>query len=540
MVNRIGIAIAGLWCWTSLGAVAAFGCSSIIVTKGASADGSVFVTYTCDWWGYAGLDYTPAADHQPGDSLRVAGGYIRQVPHNYTVIANRMNEHQVATSETTFDGRKELVNPGGYFFYEELMLVALERATTAREAILAIGALVKQYGYLATGETFSVCDPNEAWIMEIIGPGPGGSGAQWVALRIPDGYISCHANESRIGEFPLHDPENCLYSENVISFAVEKGYYDPKSGKPFRFCDAYGPPTLKSKRYCDTRVWSVFRRAAPSLHLSPDYHRGVEGAAPYPLWVKPDKKLALADVLGLMRDHYEGTEYDMTKGLEAGPFGNPNRYRPTSWEVDGVEYTWERPLSMNGVSHTYIAQLRNWLPDPIGAVLWYSVDDAFTDCFIPFYIPLLEIPEPFRVGGIDKFTWDSAWWTFNFVGNFAMNRWSAMIEDIQAVQRELEGNFIALQPAIEKTALELYKTDPALLSRYLTNNAVTNSTVVMKRWHELAEELIRKYNDGYILHQDGSAETPGYPEAWRRKLIEIYPDRFKLGPVEKGAQKTAR
>ncbi|MEW6754793.1 MAG: C69 family dipeptidase [Candidatus Latescibacterota bacterium] len=536
---RMAAAAAVVWLG-ALDAGEALACSSIIVTRGASADGSVFVTYTCDWWGYAGLEYTPAADHQPGDSLQVAGGWIPQVPHTYAVIANRMNEHQVATSESTFDGRPELVNPQGLFFYEELMRVALQRSRTARETILTIGDLVKRHGYLATGESFSITDPDEAWIMEIIGPGPGGTGAQWVAVRIPDGQISCHANESRIGEFPLDDPENCLYSDNVISSAVEKGYYDPRSGKPFSFRDAYAPATLESRHYCDTRVWSIYRRAAPSLDLSPDYHRGVEGSSPYPLWIRPDRKLSLPDVLALMRDHYEGTEYDMTQGPDAGPFCNPNRYRPTSWEVDGTKYAWERPLAMMGVSHTYIAQLRRWLPSPVGAVLWYSVDDPYTSCYLPFYVPLLEIPRAFRTGGIDRFTWDSAWWSFNLVGNLTAGRWSQMIGEVQAAQAELEGDFLALQPAVEKTAVELYGTNPALASRYLTRHAVVNSAVVMERWHELAGELIRKHNDGYLLHTDGSAETPGYPVEWLRRLVEQDPARFRIGPSDSTEHSTGR
>ena len=318
-------------------------CTNLLVTKGASEDGSVMITYTCDGEFHPILEYHPASDHGPNDSLEITDwsgkvrGKVKQVPHTYAVVG-LMNEYQLTIGETTFDGREELQNPDGLLEYWDMMQLALERAKTAREAIKVMTDMVEQYGYRSTGETFSIADPKEAWIMEMIGPDSGGHGAEWVALKIPDGYISCHANKARIGEFPLKDKKNCLYSSNVISFAIEKGYYDPKSGEPFRFCDAYCPPTPKNQRYADTRVWSIFRRAAPSQNFSPDYHRGVEGAKPYPLWIKPDKNLSVADVFSLMRDHYEGTPYDMTKGIDAGPYGSPDHWRPITWTVDSVEY----------------------------------------------------------------------------------------------------------------------------------------------------------------------------------------------------------
>ncbi|MFH1682152.1 MAG: C69 family dipeptidase, partial [Candidatus Eisenbacteria bacterium] len=318
-------------------------CTNLLVTKGASADGSVMITYTCDGEFHPRLHRQPAADHEPGDSIEIVDwsgnsrGKVAEVPHTYAVV-RLMNEHQLVIAETTFDGRKELVNPDGILHYWDLMQLALQRARTAREAIGVIAGLVEEYGYRSTGESFSIGDPHEAWILEMIGRGPEWKGAVWVAVRVPDGMISCHANRARIGAFPLDDPKNCIYSDDAVSLAVERGYYDPESGKPFRFDDAYCPATPKSLRYTATRVWSLFRRAAPSLELSPGRHRAEDGAEPYPLWIKPDRKLALTDVFDLMRDHYEGTELDMTVGADAGPFGSPDRSRPIAWTVDGVEY----------------------------------------------------------------------------------------------------------------------------------------------------------------------------------------------------------
>jgi dipeptidase len=499
-------------------------CSSIIVTKGASTDGSVFITYTCDWWAHGNLTYTPAADHQPGDSLRVGSGWIEQVPHTYAVMANRINEHQVATSETTFGGREELRDPDGLFFYSTLMHVALQRSKTARQAILVMGELLEKHGYNATGESFSICDPQEAWIMELIGTGPDGVGANWVARRVPDGYISCHMNKARIGAFPLDDPENCLYSENVVNFAIERGYYDPDSGQPFSFHDAYDPDTPKNRRYGGTRVWSVFRRAAPSQHFSPDYHRGVEGAKPYPLWIKPDSPIEYADILDLMRDHFNGTEYDMEMGVDAGPFGSPNRWRPITWSVDGEDYAWERPIATFNVSHTYVVQVRSWLPNQVGGVLWFSVDDPYTNCYVPMYVPMSEMPRPFVTGHRGEYSEDSLWWQFNFVSNYANLKYSYMIKEIQAVQRELEEEFIALQPAVEMTALELCETDPELATRYLTSYSVGQSELVLRRWQRLAKLLIRKYSDGYISDEKGNVVEPSYSEEYLRWVSQGHPE----------------
>ncbi len=512
---------------------AADNCSSFLVTKGASKDGSVMITYSCDGEFLPHLEYIPAQDHKPDSTIEIRGrnskirGEVKQVPHTYAVVG-LMNEYQLAIGETTFGGRRELRNPDGLLHYFFLMRLALQRAKTAREAIKVVASLVEEYGYASTGESFSIADPDEAWIMEMIGPGPGGKGAHWVALRIPDGYISAHANMSRIGEFPLDDPENCMYSENVISFAEQKGYYTKESGKPFSFRYAYDPPQPSSLRTCAARVWSMFRRSAPSLNLSPDFQRGVKGATPYPLWIKPDQKLSLHDVMNIMRDHYEGTEFDMTKGIDAGPFGCPVRFRGLTWEVDDVKYSWERPISTQQTGFSFVSQSREWLPDAIGGVYWYGVDDTYTTCYIPLYCSIQDLPEPFTVGDLQKFSWDSAWWVFNFVANYANLKYSSMVKDIQAVQKALEGQFLSLQPAIEKTALDLYKIDQKPMVQFLTNYSVSQGEMVVKRWIELGEHLLTKYNDGYVKDERGRPREMGYPSEWLKEVLKSKPEQFKL------------
>ncbi len=508
-------------------------CTNLIVTKGASADGSVTVTYTCDGEFHPRMRYYPAEDHEPGSVVEIKDwsgkvlGTVSQVPHSNAVL-HLMNEYQLVIGETTFGGREELENPEGLLHYWWLMRLALERARTAREAIDVMAGLVDEYGYQSTGESFSIADPNEAWLMEMIGPGPGGKGAQWVAMRVPDGYVCAHANMSRIGEFPLDDPENCLYSENVISFAVEKGYYDPGLGEPFRFNHAYNPPHPEMLRYAATRVWSLFRRVAPSNEWPVDYNRGVQGAERYPLWIKPEKKLSTTDVFALMRDHYEGTAFDMTQGIDAGPFGCPNRWRPMTWETGGDTYTWERPISTQQTGFSYVSQSRSWLPDGIGGVLWYGVDDTYTTCYVPLYCGIEDVPKSFNTGSLGEFSWDSAWWVFNFVANYANLKYSYMIKDIQAVQSDLESTFLSLQPVVEKNAVELAKKNPELLTRYLTDYSVGNAEKMVERWRELGEFLVCKYNDGYVKDENGRPQEVGYPEAWLEKVMSSRPEQFKL------------
>ncbi|MEN6449245.1 MAG: C69 family dipeptidase [Thermoguttaceae bacterium] len=530
----------------ALAVLPAAACTSILVSRGASVDGSVMITYCCDEAGhYCTLSILPAADHKPGEMIEVKPrqeakatrgkqGRIPQVPHTYQVFSNLMNEHQVSMSETTFGGRHEAINPDGLFTYETLMSLGLQRARTAREAIRVMTQLVDKYGYGDEGESISVADPNEAWILEIVGSGQGGKGAVWVAARVPDGSISCHCNQARIGEIPRNDPANWLYSDNVESFAVSKGWYNPKSGEPFRFFDAYCPPSPMMRRVCDTRVWSILRRAAPSQHFSPDYHRAKPGSKPYPLFVKPDAKLSTADVFALVRDHFEGTEFDMTKGPDAGPYGLPRRWRPLAWKVDGVQYAWERPISTQQTGFTSVTQSRSWMPDAVGGVVWYGLDDSYTSCFVPFYCGIDALPPSFTGGSIQKFSWDSAWWVFNFTANYAYGRYSLVVPEIRAAQKDIESNLSAIQPAVEKTAVELINTSPTLSTRYLTDYSVMHAEQTVVRWRALAEHLVTKYNDGYVRGPDGKYPDIGYPDAWLRRVLRERPEQYRV-PKEKPA-----
>ena len=516
----------------SLISISVHSCTNLLVTKGASKDGSAFLVYTNDGeWLYR-LSNTPAQDHDPLDSITFPGGRdgvegkIHQVPHTYAVIGFQMNEHQLAVGETTFTGREELWNHSKYLQYWHLMSLALRRAKTAREAVEVITSLVDQYGYGSEGESFSLVDPNEAWILEMIGTGTGGEGAVWVAMKIPDGYISAHANMARIGEFPLDDPENCLYSDNVIRFAVEKGYYFPGSREPFRFNEAYNPPSPDRLKYCESRVWSIFRRSAPSLDLSSDYCRGVEGAERYPLWVKPDEKLGVADVMSLVRDHYEGTPFDMTRNLVAGPFGTPNRWRPLYWDDDkDNRYSWERPISTYNTAFSFIGQMRSWLPDDVGGICWFGVDDTYFTCYVPIYVGNTSIPGPFTIGDINKFSRESMWWTFNFVSNFANLKYSYMIKDIQKVQSALEAKIISQQDSIAEAAVRL---DPGKRAEMLTDYSNNLGKEVHQQWLALGEALITKYNDGYVKDKNGKINEVGYPDEWKDEINRVYPDKFKI------------
>jgi dipeptidase len=508
-----------------------FPCTSIIVTKGASVDGSVIITYSCDGEFLPRLRLYPAADHGVGEKAEIMGfrgkrGEIPEVAHTYKVL-DLMNEFQVAIGETTFDGRLELVNPAGLLDYPQLMVLALQRAKTAREAIKVMTDLVEEYGYESSGESFSIADKDEAWIMEMIGTGQGGHGAIWVAQRIPDGMICAHANMSRIGEFPLQDPENCLYSKNVVSFAMEKGYYNPKSG-PFNFSLVYNPPTEQQVKYSARRVWSIFRRAASSLDLSPDYSSSVKNTKPYPLWIKPDRKLSVRDVMALHRDHYEGTPFDMTKDLTAGPFGAADRWRPISWKVDGQDYSWERPISAQQVAFIFVSQARSFVPDAVGGVYWYGMDNPFTNFFVPLYTSITDIPEAYTKGSMQAFSRDSAWWTFNFVANYANLRYSDMIYDIQKVQKEIEDLEFNLQPAIEQAALNLNSPNPQMIPGLLTRYCLSNAQMNLDRWWKLADFLITKYNDGYVHGEQGRPLEIGYPEKWLREEIKKNPEKFTL------------
>ncbi len=507
-------------------------CTSILVTKGASKDGSTMISYSCDGEFHPRPRIIPAADYQPGEMAELMGwrnakGKIPQVAHTYKVVG-LINEFQLALGETTAGGRPELVDEESLFDYYPLMLITLQRAKTAREAIDVMTSLVEQYGYASEGESISIADKEEVWLFEIFGTGKGTKGAVWVAIRIPDGKICATANMARIGEFPLNDPENCRYSKNAISFAIEKGYYNPKSKIPFSFTQTYNPPTEEQTRYSLRRVWSIFHRVAPSLHLSPDYSSSKKNATPYDLYITPDQKLSVRDVIALHRDHYEGTEFDMTQDVTAGPFGAPDRWRPMKWEVEGKKYSWERPIATQQAGFVFISQSRAHVPDEIGGINWFGFDNPYTNVFVPFYTSITELPECYTTGTLQQFTRDSAWWAFNFVANYANLRWNYMIKDIQKVQQEIEDLQFNLQPAIEATAQALLKTNPQLVPTYLTNYCTANAETAIKKWWRLADFLVTKYNDGYIQNEKGRPEEVGYPEKWLKNEVKVYPEKKRL------------
>jgi dipeptidase len=514
---------------------AAQACTSIVVSRGASKDGSVMVTYSADAPFMPRLLRVPGGTFPAGTMVEVRGweddevrGKVKQAERTYTVVG-LMNEHQLSLGETTTGGRSELVNPKGQLDYDGLMLLTLQRAKTAREAIEIIDSLCREYGYGSSGETFSIADKNEAWIMELIGKGPGQKGIVWVAARVPEGMITSHANMSRITTFPLNEPENWRYAPDMISFAIEKGFYKTESGKPFSFRDAYHPHQgPDQKRACAGRVWSICRRAAPSGHFSEAYFRGVEGAEDYPLFIKPDQPLSVQDVMALMRDHYEGTPYDMTKGVDAGPFGSPLRLRDLAFSVDGKGYMWERPISTQQAGFVVVTQSRKDLPDAIGGVTWFTPDEASTSCFTPLYCSIDAVPEAFARGDYHKFTWDSAWWVTNLVSNLAYDRWSRVFPDIQQAQRSQESTLLKMQPVIEETAAKLAAADPALMKSFLTNYSVSTGDAVFRHWQELASAILTKHVDGYMKDPGGTPKAPGYSQDWLREVVKRRPDQFKL------------
>ncbi len=515
-----------------------FPCTSILVSKGASKKGAPMISYSCDGEFHPHLRITPAAKYKPGEMVEIRGwrgvlGKIPQVPETYKVIG-LMNEYQLAIGETTFGGRKELISNKGVFHYYPLMRIALQRAKTAREAIKVMTTLVEKHGYRSEGESISIADKHEAWLMEIVGPGKDGIGAIWVAIKIPDGMVSATANMSRIHEFPLNDPENVLYSENVISYAVEHGYYDPEKDGAFSFSKAYNPPTEEQIRYSARRVWSVFRRISPSKKISPEYSNGNTKLKPFDLYIKPDTKLDVRDVIALHRDHYENTKFDMTKDLVSGPFESPDRWRPMKWKVDGKLYAWERPIATQQAGFVYVSESREYVPDEIGGVVWYGMDNPYTNVFVPIYTSVNELPRSYTIGSLKQYTRDSAWWAFNFVANYANLRYSYMIKDIQKVQKEIEDLEFDLQPAIEHTAEYLLRTNKELVDDYLTKYSVENAETIVKKWVALGDFLITKYNDGYIQDEKNRPQEIGYPDKWLKKEAKEKRKQHKLTETRDG------
>jgi dipeptidase len=519
-------------------------CTNFLITCGASLDGSTMVTYAADAHVlYGELYYTPAGRHVPGAKLDIyewdTGKYlgkIDQAPQTYTVVGN-MNQFQVAIGETTFGGRSELRDPKGIMDYGSLIYVTLQRAKTARQAIEVMVDLANTYGYYSSGESLSISDPKEVWLMEMISKGPDHKGIAWVARKIPDGYISAHANNARIRKFPMNDPDT-IFAPDVISFARSQGYFSG-SDNEFSFADAYAPLDFGAVRFCDARVWSMFRRAKPSAKFADDWVMGSDDAEAMPLWIKPDRKLSVHDVMELMRDHFEGTALDMTQDVGAGPYDLPYRWRPLTWKVGDQKFFNERAISTQQTGFSFVSQSRSWLPDPIGGVLWFGVDDTYSTVYVPVYCGVSRVPHSFAVGtgSFHEFTWDSAFWVFNFVSNYAYSRYSDMIQDVRLVQRELEGGFIARQPEVESAAQALFEQSPQLAVDYLTDYSAKAGDDTVTRWRQLGEFLLYKYLDGNVKDEHGKVTHPGYPKIWYEKVADATGDHLKMRELKAEREK---
>jgi dipeptidase len=538
-------------------------CTNFLVTKGASVKGSTMISYSADSHQlYGELYYWPARDYPQGSMVDVyewdSGKYmgkISQVAHTYSVVGN-MNEHQLAIGETTYGGSETLVDTTAIIDYGSLIYLTLQRAKNAREAIKVMSDLVSEYGYASEGESFSIADPNEAWIFEIIGKGHDNKGAVWVARRIPDGYISGHANQARIQTFPLStgkknsiaisskelnrvsDPNvECVYAYDVIEFARNKKLFNGKDAE-FSFSDTYNPITFSGARFCEVRVWSFFKSVNADMNQYFNYVSGHDLSRRMPLWIKPDHKISDYDMMNFMRDHLEGTALDMRKDIGAGSFGLPYRWRPLEWKVPGdknaPEYCNERTVATQQTGFVFVAECRNWLPDPIGGIFWFGVDDAATTVFTPMYCGITEVPECFKVGNGDMLTYSptSAFWLFNTVANFCYMRYDLMSADAQKVQKQLETRYISKTDSIDTEALKLSAKDLNLAKVYLTNYSGEMAKNTFKQWKALSEYLLVKYIDGNIKKEkDGKFERnrwgnpvmplqPGYSDAWKKSVIQ--------------------
>lgn len=539
-------------------------CSNILVSKGASKDGSVLLSYSADSHIlYGELYYKKGNVHAPGTMLKIyewdTGKYlgeIAQAPRTYNMVGN-MNEHQVIITETTFGGLPQLEDTTGIVDYGSLIYITLQRAKSAREAIKIMADLVNEYGYRSSGESISIADKNEIWILEIIGKGTKmvngknvNKGAVWVAMRIPDGYVSAHANHARITQFPLNDPQNCLYSPDVISFAKESGLYKG-SDKDFSFSDVYAPLDFGSMRGCEARVWSAFNIMGkgkigdkPSdFYL--DYAMGHNAANRLPLFIKPAEKISVKDVANIMRDHYEGTALDMTKDIGAGGHALPYRWRPMTFKVDGASYTNERAIATQQTGFWLVGQSRNWLPDEIGGILWFGVDDAATSCLTPIYTSTLKVPECFAEGNghMTKYSSTSAFWIFNRVTNFAYLLYDRVAPEIRVAIEEHETAAMDRTPSVDAVAMNLYKESPQKAREFLSDYTVTTAQSMFMKWKNLDEYLLVKYIDGNVKKQDkngcfidngsgrnipASPSQPGYSDMWKKAVKEQAGERLKV------------
>ena len=532
----------------ALNAPDAYACTNLIAGPKASADGSVMVTYAADSHNlYGMLTHTPAADHAPGSIRKVVEwdtgkplGSIPQIPHTFNVVGN-INEHQVAIGESTWGGHEELVDTTGNSIidYGSLIQIALERSKTAREAIQVMTDLVEKYGYASSGESFSIADKNEVWVMEMIGKGAE-KGAVWIAVRIPDNAISGHANEPRIRKTNLKDKQNVLYSKDLISFARKRGYFNGKD-EDFSFADAYSTHDMSTRRGCDARVWSFFRRFKPETDKYYSWCSG-ESDEPMPLYVIPDKKVSLKDMQESMRDHFEGTPFEMTSDIGAGPNHVPYRWRPMDFEVDGKEYCNERAIATQQTGWSFVSQSRANLPDPVGGVLWFGTDDTNTSVYMPFYCSMTEIPEQLAEGDINNFSFDSNFWMNNWVANQAYNRYDLMIPDIRKVQGALEEKFQTSRVAQEKELVALLEAgDDTAFRKKVNNEGKAIAKEATDAYRNLGIYLFVKFMDGNMKKTDAegnflyneyglpkSPSFPGYDKKYYENIVKETGDHFLI------------
>ena len=531
----------------------AFACTNFIVGKKASADGSVICTYNADDYGmFLGLAHYTAGKHAKGTMRDIVNwdtnkynGKIPEAPETYNVIGN-INEYQVTIGETTYGGRDEMVDPTGLLDYGSLIYIALQRSKTAREAIKVMTTLVQTYGYCSGGETFTICDPNEAWIMEMQGKGPGSKSVVWVALRIPDDAICAHANQSRIGKFNMKDKQNVMYSKDVITFARSKGWFSG-ADKDFNWKQVYAAPDFSGRRFCDARVWAFFNHFTKGFDRYLPWALGKDkDAEDMPLWIIPEKKLSVQDVQEAMRDHYEGTPLALdSTSIGGGIWQMPYRPTPLMFTCNGKKYFNERPTSTQQTAFSYVAQMRNWLPRQIGGVLWFGNDDGNMIAYTPIYCGNTVQPECYNTPGADALTFSmkNAYWVCNWVSNMVYPRYSAMFPSLKEVRDSLEQSYFAQQKEVEAKALQLYSTDQAAALKYLNTYSNDKAQQMLARWTDLAFHLIVKYNDMIVKPEENgkfkrNAEglgekvaRPGYPESFTKRLVKETGSKYEC-PVE--------
>lgn len=532
--------------------MAASACTNLIATKGATKDGSILVTYDADDYGmFTGLCHYAAGRHDKSARREIidydthaSHGFIPEAPVTYNVIGN-INEYQVSIGETTYGGRDEMVDATGIIDYGSLMYLGLQRAKTAREAIKVMTTLAETYGYNSGGETFTIADKNEVWLMEM--QGCGGDKKQkvvWVAVRIPDGMITGHANQSRIGQFSAYGTE-VIASKNCISFARSKGWFTGKD-KDFNWKNAYAKPDFTGRRWCDARVWSYFNHFKDMTPWLPWALGRDANAEDMPLWIEPNKKLDVAMMAECMRDHYEGTPLSLDNDPGQGGWDMPYRPTPLLYEVDGKQYFNERPISTQQTGFTYICQLRSWMADEVGGIIWFGNDDANMIAYLPIYCGSTVQPECFNTPGADAVTYSdkNAFWVCNWVSNMVYPRYSQLFPALKSVRDELENSYFSNQKAVEEKALALYATDKAAAVKYLNDYSIRLGDEMMTRWHQLATYLIVKFNDMTVKpEKDGKflrtetglgarVERSGYSPSARRVIVKQTGDKYLMPAAE--------